>query len=44
MSMVVLGLSHKSCPVEIRERFSFSETKIPECLARLASRLPLQKA
>ncbi|HTI70716.1 MAG TPA: glutamyl-tRNA reductase [Candidatus Limnocylindria bacterium] len=35
MSLVVLGLSHKSCPVEIREKFSFVESRIAESLERL---------
>ena len=35
MPVVVLGLSHRTSPVELRERFAFSETAIPEILARL---------
>ncbi len=35
MPVVVLGLSHRTSPVELRERFAFSETAIPETLARL---------
>jgi glutamyl-tRNA reductase len=37
MPVVVLGLSHRTSPVELRERFAFSETVIPEALARLRS-------
>ncbi len=32
MSIVVLGLSHHSSPVTLRERFAFSEQRIPEAL------------
>ena len=35
MSVVVIGLSHRSCPVEVRERFPFAEAKIPDALAAL---------
>jgi len=37
MSVVVVGLSHRSAPVELRERFAFAETKIPEALQSLRS-------
>src|SRR5688572_19637516 len=33
--IVVLGLSHHSAPVEMRERFAFAEARVPEALARL---------
>jgi glutamyl-tRNA reductase len=35
MNVVVIGLSHHSSPVELRERFAFAETKIPEALKSL---------
>ena len=35
MSVVVIGLSHRSAPVELRERFAFVENKIPEALQEL---------
>jgi glutamyl-tRNA reductase len=35
MSVVVIGLSHHSSPVEVRERFAFAEDRIPEALAAL---------
>jgi glutamyl-tRNA reductase len=35
MSVVVIGLSHRTSPVELRERFAFAEGKIPEALAAL---------
>ncbi len=33
--IVVLGLSHHSSPVELRERFAFAEAQIPAALQRL---------
>lgn len=33
--IVTLGLSHHSSPVEMRERFAFAESRIPEALDRL---------
>jgi glutamyl-tRNA reductase len=35
MSVVVIGLSHRSAPVELRERFAFAESKIPDALQQL---------
>ena len=35
MSVVVIGLSHRSAPVELRERFAFGEARIPAVLAAL---------
>jgi glutamyl-tRNA reductase len=35
MSVVVIGLSHRSAPVELRERFAFAESNIPEALKQL---------
>ena len=35
MNVVVIGLSHHSSPVELRERFAFAEAKIPEALKSL---------
>ena len=37
MSVVVIGLSHRSSPVEVRERFAFAAGRIPEALAALRS-------
>lgn len=37
MSVVVIGLSHRTSPVELRERFAFAETRIPETLRQLRS-------
>jgi glutamyl-tRNA reductase len=35
MSVVVIGLSHRTSPVEMRERFAFAEAKIPDALKSL---------
>ncbi len=35
MNVLVLGLSHHTAPVTLRERFAFAEQHIPETLARL---------
>jgi glutamyl-tRNA reductase len=40
----VVGLSHKTAPVEVRERFATSLDVLPEVLARLASRAELREA
>ena len=37
MSIVVVGLSHRTSPVEMRERFAFAEARIPEVLQQLRS-------
>jgi glutamyl-tRNA reductase len=41
--IVVVGLSHKSAPVEVRERFATSADVLPAVLARLASRAELKE-
>src|SRR5438477_1788788 len=35
MSIVVIGLSHRTSPVELRERFAFGEARIPAALQLL---------
>jgi len=35
MSIVVVGLSHRSAPVELRERFAFDEARVPGALQQL---------
>jgi glutamyl-tRNA reductase len=37
MSVVVIGLSHRTSPVELRERFAFADEKIPGVLQALRS-------
>ncbi len=38
MSIILIGLSHKSAPVEIRERLAFNESRIGEALSQLVDR------
>jgi len=38
MPVLVLGLSHHTAPVALRERFAFAEAQVPETLARLRER------
>jgi glutamyl-tRNA reductase len=35
MKIIVIGLSHHTSPVELRERFAFAESKIPDALGKL---------
>jgi glutamyl-tRNA reductase len=35
MPLVVIGLSHHSCPVTVRERFAFAEARVPAALQLL---------
>ena len=35
MNVVVIGLSHRTSPVELRERFAFADEKIPGALQEL---------
>jgi glutamyl-tRNA reductase len=35
MPIVVIGLSHHTCPVDVRERFAFGDAEIPAALQRL---------
>ena len=35
MPFIVIGLSHRSSPVTVRERFAFSEAALPEALEKL---------
>ncbi|HWI54658.1 MAG TPA: glutamyl-tRNA reductase [Desulfobacteria bacterium] len=37
MYLVVVGLNHKTAPVEVREKLSFSETDLPKHLEKLTS-------
>ncbi|HKW86322.1 MAG TPA: glutamyl-tRNA reductase [Nitrospiraceae bacterium] len=37
MNIIVVGLSHKTAPVEIRERLAVSESRLGEALSRLCS-------
>lgn len=35
MSLILMGLNHKTAPLEIRERFSYGEDQLPELLKRV---------
>jgi len=40
MSIVVLGLNHKTAPVEVREKLAFNDHVLPRALLELRERLP----
>jgi len=44
LPVVVIGLSHKTAPVHVRERFASGTEVLPEVLARLTSRGELDEA
>ena len=35
MHIIVVGLNYRTAPVEVREKFTFSEAELPEALRRL---------
>jgi len=37
MSILVVGLSHKTAPIEVREKLNFPEATVPEALRKLVS-------
>jgi glutamyl-tRNA reductase len=43
LPVVVIGLSHKTAPVDVRERFAAGSEILPEVLARLTSRPELEE-
>lgn len=44
MGIVAIGLSHHSCPVEMRERFAFKEESLPVALQELRETAGLSEA
>lgn len=44
MSIVVIGLNHRTSPVTVRERFAFAEKEIPDVLGRLRESGLLEEA
>ena len=40
--ILVMGLSHKTAPVHVREKFAIGEAALPEVLARLADGQSIQ--
>ena len=43
MSIVVIGLNHRTAPVEVRERVVFDATRLPEALHNLCARPGVQE-
>jgi len=44
MSILVVGLNHKSAPVEVREKLAFNNNNIPEALSLLTQNFPASEA
>src|SRR5208283_3016608 len=44
MNLLVVGISHKKAPLELRERFALNERIIPEVLRRLQSEPEIEEA
>ena len=44
MSLVVVGINHRTAPVEVRERVVFDPTRVPDALRDLAALPPVQEA
>jgi glutamyl-tRNA reductase len=44
MNVVLVGVSHKTAPVNIREKLHFSEPKVPEALEMLRSRYDFRES
>ncbi|MBI5095478.1 MAG: glutamyl-tRNA reductase [Candidatus Hydrogenedentes bacterium] len=40
MTLAAVGLSHHSCPIEIREKLLFAEKSLPQALTRFQKRVP----
>jgi glutamyl-tRNA reductase len=44
MSIILIGVSHKTAPVEVRERLAFAEGRMPEALRQLVDRQTIHEA
>lgn len=44
LPVIVIGLSHKTAPVDVRERFAMGSESIPEVLARVSAREEIDEA
>jgi glutamyl-tRNA reductase len=44
MNLIVIGLSHRSAPVEVREQLAFAKTSLGEAHTRLLSTSPVHEA
>jgi len=44
MNLLLVGISHRTSPLEVRERFGLSEARIPEALQRLLAEPEIEEA
>ena len=44
MSLLIVGLSHKTAPIDIREKFYFPETRLPDALENLISQSAISES
>ncbi len=44
MSLITLGINHKTAPLELRERLAFTPQSLPEALASLIKLAPVEEA
>jgi glutamyl-tRNA reductase len=44
MDLMLAGISHKTAPLEVRERFAISERRVPEALRRLQAEPDIEEA
>jgi glutamyl-tRNA reductase len=44
MNLILAGISHKTSPLEVRERFGLSEERIPTALRRLQAEPEIEEA
>lgn len=44
MNIILIGISHKTAPIQLREQLAFSESSIPDALAKLVDRDALDEA
>lgn len=44
MSIVIVGVSHKTAPVEVREKLAFAESRLPEALQMLVDRQTISES
>ena len=44
MNLIVIGLNHRSAPVEVRERLAFAEGRLGEATRTMLGAVPLHEA
>lgn len=44
MNLILVGISHRTSPLEVRERFALSERRIPEALEKLLAEPEIEEA